>query len=130
MWPIHHPYSQTSARSCSNNFIIYVLFKIKLYKNCLFERFVNMYLLSMFVNYNTCALVLLFGSNYPYRCRNNCWMFAIRHVWYNAFVNFECIIECHSEIMKSLSVWPTVLFEAAIFVRYTVLDLVNCCKNR
>ena len=39
-------------------FIIYVLFKIKLYKNyihCLFERYVNIYLFSMFVNNHICA---------------------------------------------------------------------------
>jgi hypothetical protein len=41
-------------------------------------------------------------------------MFAIRHAWYNAFVNLQCIIKCCSEIMKSLPVWPTVPFEAAI----------------
>ena len=85
---------------------------------CLFERFVNMYLLSMFVNYHTCCgLVLLFGTNCLCECRNNGQMFAIRHVWYNAFVNLQCIIECRPEIRKSLLVWPTVLFEATIFVR-------------
>jgi hypothetical protein len=104
-------------------FIIYVLYKIKLYKkcihcfyNCLYERFVNMYLLSITLNYHTCCGLMLFGNNCPYECRNNCWMFAIRHVWYNAFVNVQCIIECRPEIMKSLLVWPTVLFEATIFV--------------
>ena len=85
-------------------FIIYVLLKIKLYLllvHCLFERFVNMYLFSMFVNYHTCCgLVLLFGTNCPYECRNNCQMFTIRHVWYNAFVNLQCIIQCGLEIMK------------------------------
>ena len=73
--------------------------------HCLFERFVNMYLFSMFVNNHTCcASVLLFRINRPYECRNNCQMFAIRHVWYNAFVNVQCIIECRPEIMKSLLV--------------------------
>jgi len=118
-----------SASSCSNSIncvnYIYVLFKIKLYVlllHCLFERFINMYLLSMFVNYHTCcALVLLLGTNCPYECRNNCWMFAIRHVWYNAFVNLQCIIECRPEIMKLLPVWPTVQFEAAIFLTDDVL---------
>jgi hypothetical protein len=102
-------------------FIIYVLFKIKLYLllvHCLFERFVNMYLFSLFFNYHTCcALVLLFGTNCLYECWNNCQLFAIRHAWYNAFVNLQCIIQCGHEIMKSLLVWPTVLFEATIFVR-------------
>ena len=85
---------------------------------CLFERFVNMYLLSMFVNYHTCCgLVLFSGTNCLCECRNNGQMFAIRHVWYNAFVNLQCIIECRPEIRKSLLVWPTVLFEATIFVR-------------
>ena len=80
--------------------------------HCLFERFVNMNLFSMFVNNHTCcASVLLFRTNCPYECRNNCQMFAIRHVWYNVFVNLQ---ECCSEIIKSLPVWPTVLFEAAI----------------
>ena len=69
-------------------FIIYVLFKIKLYLllvHCLFERFVNMYLFSLFFNYHTCcALVLLFGTNCLYECWNNCQLFAIRHAWYNA----------------------------------------------
>jgi hypothetical protein len=55
--------------------------------------------------------VLLFRTNCPYECRNNCQMFAIRHVWYNAFVNLQCFIKCCSEIMKSLPVWPTVPFE-------------------
>ena len=92
---------------------MYILFLL-----CLFERFVNMYLLSMFVNYHTCcALVLLFGTNCSHEYRNNCWMFAIRHVWYNAFVNLQCIIQCVTEIVKSLLVWPTVLFEATICVR-------------
>jgi hypothetical protein len=123
--------------------------------HCLFEMFVNMYLFSMFVNNHTCcASVLLFRTNCLYKCRNNCQMIAIRHVWYNAFVNLECIIKCCSEIMKSLPVWPIVPFEATIlFVQmmywscdtfilvcsiivshlvrqYTVLDLVNCYKNR
>ena len=72
--------------------------------HCLFERFVNLYLFSMFVNNDTCcASVLLFRSNCPYKCRNNCQMFAIRHVWYNAFVNLQCFIKCCSEIMKSFS---------------------------
>jgi hypothetical protein len=69
-------------------FIIYVLFKIKLYKNyihCLFERYVNIYLFSMFVNNHICALVLLFGTNCPYECRNNCQKFAIRHVIFYLF---------------------------------------------
>ena len=102
-------------------FIIYVLLKIKLYLllvHCLFERFVNMYLFSMFVNYHTCcALVLLFRTNCLYECRNKCQMFPIRHVWYNAFVNLQCIIQCSLEIMKSLLVWPTVPFESTICVR-------------
>ena len=63
-----------------------MLSKIKLYKkmylllvHCLFERFVNMYLFSMFVNNHICcALVLLFRTNCPCECRNNCQMFAIR----------------------------------------------------
>jgi hypothetical protein len=77
-----------------------------------------MYLLSITVNYHTCCgLVLLFGNNCPYECRNNCRMSALRHVWYNAVVNLQCIIECRPESMKSLLVWPTVLFEATIFVR-------------
>jgi hypothetical protein len=55
----------------------------------LFERFVNMYLFSMFVNNHTCALVLLFGTNCPYECRNNCQMLAIRRfIFYNLF--FSC----------------------------------------
>ena len=45
--------------------------------HCLFERFVNMYLFSMFVNNHTCALVLLFGTN--------CQMFAIRRVIFYLF---------------------------------------------
>jgi hypothetical protein len=60
---------------------------------------------------------LLFGTNCPHEYRINCWMFAIRHVWYNAFVNLQCIIQCVTEIVKSLLVWPTVLFEATICVR-------------
>ena len=46
-----------------------------------------MYLFSMFVNNNTCALVLLFGTNCPYECRNNCQMFAIRRVIFYLFSN-------------------------------------------
>jgi hypothetical protein len=65
-------------------------------------------------NHTCCASVLLFRTNCPYECRNNCQMFAIRHVWYNAFVNLQCIIKCCSEIMKSFPVWPTVPFEATI----------------
>ena len=48
--------------------------------HCLFERFVNMYLFSMFVNIHTCAFVLLFGTNCPYECRNNSQMFDNRRV--------------------------------------------------
>ena len=69
---------------------MYVLFKIKLYLllvHCLFERFVNMYLFSMFVNIYTCELVLLFGTNGPFECRNNCQMFAIRRVIFYFFFN-------------------------------------------
>jgi hypothetical protein len=43
-------------------------------------------------------------------------MFAIRRVWYNEFVNLQCIIECRPEIMKLLPFSPTVLFEAAILL--------------
>ena len=78
--------------NCVHYIYMYVLFKIKLYKNCiyclfhcLFEMFVNMYLFSMFVNIHTCALVLLFGTNCPYECRNNCQMFAIRCVIFYLF---------------------------------------------
>jgi hypothetical protein len=39
-----------------------------------------MWIFSMFVNNHTCALVLLFGTNCQYECRNNCQMFAIRRV--------------------------------------------------
>jgi hypothetical protein len=39
----------------------------------------------MFVNNHTCALVLLFGTNCPYECRNNCQMFAIRRVIFYFF---------------------------------------------
>jgi hypothetical protein len=53
--------------------------------NCLFERFVNMYLFSMFVNNHICcALVLLFGTNCPYECRNN-WC-LLSDVWYFTFL--------------------------------------------
>ena len=44
-------------------------------------------------------------------------MFAISHVWYNAFVILQCNIECRPEVMKSLVASPAVLFEATIFVR-------------
>jgi hypothetical protein len=40
----------------------------------------------MFVNNHTCALVLLFGTNCPYECRNNCQMFAIRPVIFYIFL--------------------------------------------
>jgi hypothetical protein len=40
----------------------------------------------MFVNNHTCALVLLFGTNCPYECRNNCQMFAIRRVIFYFFL--------------------------------------------
>jgi hypothetical protein len=43
--------------------------------HCLFERFVNMYLFSMFVNNHIC----------PYECRNNCQLFAIRRVIFYLF---------------------------------------------
>jgi hypothetical protein len=56
--------------------------------HCIFERFVNMYLFSMFVNNHTCALMLLFGTNCPYECRNNCQMFAIRRVIFYLFAIF------------------------------------------
>ena len=39
--------------------------------HCLFERFVNMYLFSMFVNNHICCALVLFGTNCPYECRNN-----------------------------------------------------------
>jgi hypothetical protein len=43
----------------------------------------------MFVNNHTCALVLLFGTNCSYEWRNNCQMFAIRHVIFYFFsINF------------------------------------------
>ena len=117
-------------------FIIYVLFKIKLYLllvHCLFERFVCMCLFSMFVNYHTCcALVLLLGTNCLCECRNNCQMIAIRHVWYNAFVNLQCIIQCRPEIMKSLLAWPTSLFESTIFIRmmHWSCDTFTLGKNK
>ena len=66
--------------------------------HCLFVRFVNVYLFSMFVNNHTCALVLLFGTNCPYECRNNCQMFAIRRVIFYLFAisfflgwNYMCL---------------------------------------
>ena len=65
--------------------------------HCLFERFVNMYLFSMFVNNHICcALVLLFGTNCPYDCRNNCQMFAIRHVIFYLFaITFFPAVKLH-----------------------------------
>jgi hypothetical protein len=64
--------------------------------HCLFERLVNMYLFSMFVNIHTCALVLLFGTNGPYKCRNNCQMFAIRHVIFYLFaISFFPAVKLH-----------------------------------
>jgi hypothetical protein len=52
----------------------------------------------MFVNNHTCALVLLFGTNCPYECRNNCQMFAIRRVifyfffiWFFLGCNYRCL---------------------------------------
>jgi hypothetical protein len=42
----------------------------------------------MFVNNHTCALVLLYGTNCPYECRNNCQMFAIRRVIFYLFSIF------------------------------------------
>ena len=52
----------------------------------------------MFVNNHTCALVLLFGTNCPYECRNNCQMFAIRRVIFSFFsiyfflgLNYLCL---------------------------------------
>ena len=78
---------------------MYVLFKIKLYLllvHCLFERFVNMYLFSMFVNIYTCELVLLFGTNGPFECRNNCQMFAIRRVIFYLFaISFFPPVKLH-----------------------------------
>jgi hypothetical protein len=44
-----------------------------------------MYLFSMFINNHTCELVLLFGTNCPCECRNNCQMFAIRRVIFYLF---------------------------------------------
>jgi hypothetical protein len=65
--------------------------------NCLFERFVNMYLFSMFVNNHICcALVLLFGTNCPYECRDNCQMFAIRWVIFYLFaITFFPSVKLH-----------------------------------
>jgi hypothetical protein len=65
--------------------------------HCLFEKFVNMYLFSMFVNNHTCcALVLLFGTNCPYECRNNCQMFAIRRVIFYLFaITFFPAVKLH-----------------------------------
>ena len=39
----------------------------------------------MFVNNHTCTFLLLFETNCPYDCRNNCQMFAIRHVIFYFF---------------------------------------------
>ena len=65
--------------------------------HCLFEKFVNMYLFSMFVNNHTCcALVSLFGTNCPYECRNNCQMFAIRRVIFYLFaITFFRAVKLH-----------------------------------
>jgi hypothetical protein len=87
-------------------FIIYVLSKIKLYKkmylllvHCLFERFVNMYLFSMFVNNHICcALVLLFGTNCPCECGITVKCLLL-DVWYFTFLqslfflrwNYNCL---------------------------------------
>ena len=48
------------------------------------ERFVYMYLFLMFVNNHTCELVLLFGTNCPYKCRNNWCLHS--DVWYFTFL--------------------------------------------
>ena len=55
-----------------------------------------MYLVSMFVNNHTCELVLLFGTNCPYECRNNCQMFAIRRVIFYLFaITFFPAVKLH-----------------------------------
>jgi hypothetical protein len=66
----------------------------------------------MFVNNQTCALVLLFGTNCPYECRNNCQMFAIRLVIFYFFSiyfflgwNYLCL---GSEPLFELSIFTAV----------------------
>jgi hypothetical protein len=68
----------------------------------------------MFVNNHTCALVLLFGTNCPYECRNNCQMFAVKTCDILLFFlrwNYLCY---------SLGIEP--LFELSIF---TAVDKVK-----
>jgi hypothetical protein len=85
-----------------------------------FWKVCKLYIFSMFVNNHTCALVLLFGTNCPYECRNNCQMFAIRHVifyFYSIYFflgwNYLC-----------LGIEP--LFELSIFTAVDKVKDVYC----
>ena len=83
--------------------------------HCLFERFVNMYLFSMFVNNHTCKLVLLFRTNCPYECRNN-WC-LLSDVWYFTFLQSLFFLRWN---YKCSSIEP--LFDLSIF---TAVDKVK-----
>ena len=64
--------------------------------HCLFERFVNMFLFSMFVNNQIGCALVLFRTNCPYECRNNCEMFAIRRVIFYLFaITFFPAVKLH-----------------------------------
>jgi hypothetical protein len=58
----------------------------------------------MFVNNHTCALVLLFGINCPYECRNNCQMFAIRRVIFYFFFFQSILREIMTRVIFLLTV--------------------------
>ena len=75
-----------------------------------------MYLFLMFVNIHSCALELLFGTNGPYECRNNCQMFAIRRVIFYLFaISFFPAVKLHVFGIEAF-------FDLSIF---TAVDKVN-----
>jgi hypothetical protein len=55
--------------------------------HCLFERFVNMYLFSMFVNNHTCALVLLFRNV----CYQTCDILPFCNLFFFLRWNYLCL---------------------------------------
>jgi len=60
-----------------------------------------MYLFLMFVNIHSCALVLLFGTNGPYECRNNCQMFAMSRVIFYLFaISFFPVVKLKVPVHK------------------------------
>jgi hypothetical protein len=72
----------------------------------------------MFVNNHTCcALVLLFGTNCPYKCRNNCQIFAIRRVIFYLFaITFFPAVKLH-------------VFGYWTFVELSILTAVDKVKD-